>query len=295
MVSRLLTPGLVLGVVADDGVRVGDGALDLLGGGLRLVEEVDEALRRGRRLAHLDRRVLEVVDLRRLLEDVRLRDREGLAEAAVEARGEVAGQLDVLALVLAHRDLVGLVEQDVRDLEDRVREQADARAVGALAGGLVLELGHAGRLAEAGEAVHDPGELGVLGDVALDEEGAALRVESRGEELGGGQTGVGRELLRVLRNRDRVQVDDHVERVVRLLQGHPLADGAEVVAEVERACGGLDSGEHAGSIRGHAHHSLRCRGPIRNQSETDVPRVGTDSVRAVYPSCEDAGGGPHRR
>ena len=125
---------------------------------------------------------------------------EGLAEAAVEALGEVAGQLDVLALVLADRDLVGLVEQDVRDLEDRVREQADGRALGALLGGLVLELGHAARLAEAGEAVHDPGELGVLGDMALDEERAAVRVETGREELGRGQTRVGAQLPRVLRD-----------------------------------------------------------------------------------------------
>jgi hypothetical protein len=124
--QQVADAGLVLDVVADHGVRVGDRALDLLGGDLRLVEEVDEALRSRRRLAHLDRRVLEIVDLRRLLEDVRLRDGEGLAEAAVEALGEVAGQLDVLALVLADRDLVGLVQQDVRDLEDRVREEADA-------------------------------------------------------------------------------------------------------------------------------------------------------------------------
>lgn len=258
MVSRLETAGLVRRVETDHRVGVGDRALDLLGGDLRVVQEVDEALRRGRRLAHLDRRVLEVVDLRRLLEDVRRRDRERLAEAAVEALREIAGQLDVLALVLADRDLVGLVEQDVRDLEDRVGEEADGGAVGALLGGLVLELGHAGGLAEAGEAVHDPAELGVLGDVALDEQGAVLGVETGGEQLGRGEPGVGTQLGGVLRDRDRVQVDDHVEGVVGLLEGDPLADGAEVVAEVERACRGLDSGEHAGTVRGHAHHSLRC-------------------------------------
>ncbi|GAA3221601.1 hypothetical protein GCM10020256_28470 [Streptomyces thermocoprophilus] len=170
----------------------------------------------------------------------------------------------MLTLVLADGDLVRLVQQDVRDLEDRVREQADGGAVGALPGGLVLELGHPGRLAEAGEAVHDPGELGVLGDVALDEERAPLRVEPGREELGGGEAGVGPQLLRVLRHRDRVQVHDHVERVVRLLERHPLADCAQVVAEVEGAGGGLDTGEHAGTVRSHVHHSLRVRGAVPN-------------------------------
>lgn len=254
--------GLGLAVEADHGVGVRDRALHLLRGGLRLVEEVDQALRGGRRLAHLGGRVLKVVDLRRLLEDVRGRHGEGVAVGLVEAVREVAGQLQVLALVLADGDLVGLVQQDVGDHQHRVGEQADGGAVVALLGGLVLELRHPGGLAEAGDAVHQPAELGVLGDVALHEQGAAVRVEAGREELGGGDAGVLAQLLRVLRDRDRVQVDDHVERVVGVLHVDPLADGAEVVAEVERAGGRLDTGEHTGTFVGHAHYSLRPRGAV---------------------------------
>ena len=47
-------------------------------------------------------------------------------EAGVEPLREVAGELEVLALVLADRHAVGLVEQDVGGLQDRVGEQADA-------------------------------------------------------------------------------------------------------------------------------------------------------------------------
>ena len=39
---------------------------------------------------------------------------ERVAEAAVEPDREVAGELEVLALVVAHRHLVGLVDEDVR-------------------------------------------------------------------------------------------------------------------------------------------------------------------------------------
>ena len=49
------------------------------------------------------RRVLQVGDLRGRLEDVRLGQPEGLLVAVVEPLGEVAGQLEVLALVLADR------------------------------------------------------------------------------------------------------------------------------------------------------------------------------------------------
>ena len=38
---------------------------------------------------------------------------ERVAVAAVEALGDVAGQLEVLALVVAHRHPVGVVEEDV--------------------------------------------------------------------------------------------------------------------------------------------------------------------------------------
>ncbi|BFO14698.1 hypothetical protein SHKM778_10860 [Streptomyces sp. KM77-8] len=63
-----------------------------------------------------------------------------------------------------------------------------------------------------------------------------------------------------------------------LLEGHPLADGAEVVSEMERACGGLDSGEHTGSVSRHAHHSLRSREAVRNGPETER-RSGTDRIQ----------------
>jgi hypothetical protein len=42
----------------------------------------------------------------------------------VEPLGDVAGDLQVLLLVLPDRDDVGVVEQDVGGLEDRVGEQA---------------------------------------------------------------------------------------------------------------------------------------------------------------------------
>ena len=158
----------------------------------------------------------------------------------------------MLALVLADGDLVGLVQQDVRDLQDRVREQADRGAVGALLRGLVLELRHPG--ASPKPVRHSITQLSWVcsGTWLCTKTRAALRVETGGQQLRGGEAGVVPQRLRVLRDGDRVQVDDHVERVVRLLQRHPLAHGAEVVAEVERTGGGLDPGEHTRTVIGHA-------------------------------------------
>jgi len=182
-------PGLLDRVEDHVPPGVGDRGPDLLRTHLRVVEQVDDAGRRGRRLAHLRRRVLQVGDLRGLLDDVRLGQPEGLAEPVVEALREVAGELQVLALVLAHRDAVGLVDQDVRGLQDRVREQADGGAVGAALGGLVLELRHPAGLAEPGQAAEHPGQLGVLGHVRLDEQGRALRIDAGREQLRDRTTG----------------------------------------------------------------------------------------------------------
>ena len=121
--------------------------------------------------------------------DVRGGHGERLAVAAVEAGGQVAGQLQVLALVLTDRHLVGLVDEDVGGLQHRVGEQPDRRAGGALALALVLELRHPAGLAEAGQALQHPRQLHVLGHVALHEQRAARGVHAEREQLRGARRG----------------------------------------------------------------------------------------------------------
>ena len=53
-----------------------------------------------------------------------LGDDEGLAVAVVEAHGQLTGELEVLALVVADGHGVGVVEEDVGRHEDGVGEQA---------------------------------------------------------------------------------------------------------------------------------------------------------------------------
>ena len=84
-------------------------------------------------------------------------------------------QFQMLLLVIADRHLIGLVEQDIRRHQHRIAEQADVDVV-LETGGLVLELGHARQLAHLGVAVQYPAELGVLGHVGLDEDGALGRI-----------------------------------------------------------------------------------------------------------------------
>ena len=90
-----------------------------------------------------------------------------------------------------------------------------------------------------------PGQLGVLVDVGLAEEDAALGIEPGGEQ---DRRRVVEELAQlggVVGHRDRVQVDDAVDRLAAVLALDVLADRADVVAEV-LAAGRLDAGEDAG-------------------------------------------------
>ena len=199
----------------------------------------------------------------------------------VEAAGEVAGELEVLALVLPHRHDVGVVDEDVGGLQHGIGEEPDV-GPGAL-GGLVLELRHPAGLAEAGEAREHPRQLGVLGDVALDEEHRPCRVDTAGDELGGRQTGALPQHGRVGRDGQRVQVGDEVEGVVRLLQPDPLHEGTDVVAEVQRVARRLHAGEAARLVRrrcGRRHGCILAHG-----AAGPAPRpIGFTAERSRMPS-----------
>ncbi len=194
---------------------------------------------------------------RGLFEDHGLGHDERLAEAAVEPGGQVAREFDVLALVVADRNDLGVVQQDVGRHEHRIGEQADRGRLRSLLGRLVLELGHARGFAEAGDRVEDPGELCVGGNVGLHVERRLRRVDAGGDVLRGGAPRLLAKGMRILRNGDRVQVDDREERVVVALQVFPLEEGADVVADLERIGRRLHTRVEAGKVC-HVNHFRGC-------------------------------------
>ncbi len=176
---------------------------------------------------------------------------ERVAVVVVEADRDVARQLDVLALVVADRDFLGVVQQDVGGHEHRIVEQADAhetlRALVDLVA-LLLELRHTAQLAERRDAVQQPRQLGVRSYVALQEQQAAVAAEAGCHHHRGHVPGEGGQLRWVVGGRERVEVDHAEDRIVvsgcirpgrRLLVG-PAPYRAEVVAERHLA-GGLDA------------------------------------------------------
>ena len=140
----------------------------------------------------------------------------------------------MLLLVLAHGHPRRLVEEDVRGHEIGIGVKADSGVVAPLAR-LLLELRHAVEPAEPGDAVEYPGQFGVTGDPALVEDDTVLRVDPRRKQPGARLASVRRELRRVLRHGDRVQIDDAIDAVVTALQPRPIADRAEIVSEMQIA------------------------------------------------------------
>ena len=81
-------------------------------------------------------------------------------------------------------------------------------------------------------------------DHALVEDDAALGVDAGGDIGGGHLAGRLAQFARVLRQGQRVQVDDAEDAVVIVLQRDPVADRAEIIAEMQIA-GRLDAGKNS--------------------------------------------------
>ena len=177
---------------------------------------------------------------------------------------DVAGQLDMLLLVLADRHVGGAVEQDVGRLQHRIGEQPDRRALAVLAG-LVLELGHPVEPAHPRGALQHPGELRVGRDGALPEQHRFRRVDAAGDQRRGHLADVGAQLLGIDVDGQRVEVGEEEQALRLVLHPHPAQDRAEQIAEVEVA-GRLDSGNdpHALVLRRRSVASAsRSTPPIR--------------------------------
>ena len=141
-------------------------------------------------------------------------------EGVIEARRDVAAELDMLLLILADRDKIGLIDQNVRRHQHRIGEEARGDVVGVLLR-FHLELRHAAQLAELRVAAEHPGKLCVRGHVRLDEHDVLLRIESAGNILRQLLEAAAAKVGRNLPDRDCVHIDDAVDAVIVRPEGRP--------------------------------------------------------------------------
>jgi hypothetical protein len=169
---------------------------------------------------------------------------------AVEADGEIAREFEVLLLIVADGHEFRLVEQNVCGHEHGIIQESRADRLALLAR-LVFELRHAFEFADARDAIEYPCQLGMFRHVRLNEDDGDFRIDACGEIDAREVARFLREQFRVLRQSDRVEVDDAEETFVLVLEFDPVAQRAEVVAEVDvagRLCAAENS-FHAGFTR----------------------------------------------
>ena len=137
----------------------------------------------------------------------------------------------MLALILADRHLVGVVEQNVGRHQDRVGQQRDPDLF--LAAGLLLELDHALGLAIARGALQQVVQLGVLGHMRLHHEQARVRIGARGQQQRGELQRSPPHVVGLVVERQRVQVGNEHHGVRDGLLGHDRPDRAHIVAQMQ--------------------------------------------------------------
>jgi hypothetical protein len=217
---------------------------DLVGDRVGVVGQVDARIVGGIRFRHLLGAVAQAHHARRLAEDQRLGQREEVdAVVVIELLRDIACELDMLLLVLAHRHMRRLVEQDVGGHQRRIGVEAERRGLAVFAC-LVLELRHPIHPADARDAIEHPGELGVGGHRTLQQDDVLPVVDAGRHQRRGAEARIGGELLGLLEHRDRMHIDDAIDALEILLQRDPVLDRAEIVAECESARG-LDAREDA--------------------------------------------------
>jgi len=146
----------------------------------------------------------------------------------------------MLQLVLPHGNGIRLVEQDIRRHQDRIGEEARVDRIDSLA--LLLELRHAVQFADRSTAGQNPGQLGVLGHVRLDEEVGLLGIDAAGQKVQGSVLDASGHFPGFIGHRQGVVVHDRVEALSFALHPDPVEDGPGVVADMDGP-GGLDSGK----------------------------------------------------
>ena len=78
----------------------------------------------------------------------------------VELGRDIAGQFHMLFLILAHRHMGGVIQQDVGGHQRRIGIQAERLLFG-IRPGLFLELGHPVHPAQPGHAIENPAQFGM--------------------------------------------------------------------------------------------------------------------------------------
>ena len=217
-------------------------AHDLLADLVDRIKQRDGVACAGSGLAHFLVGFVQAHDARAHSRQMRGGHHESFAVHGIEALRDVARQLQVLRLIVAHRHDSGLVQQNVGCHQHRILQQSVAD--GFLRGGLRFVLRHALQPAHRRYAGQHPGELGVFRHRRLRDDRGLFRIDADSQEQRRGLDDFRSQLGRILIHRDGVQIHDSPDTLVIALDFHPVFQGSQVVANMQIA-GWLHSREDA--------------------------------------------------
>ena len=142
-------------------------------------------------------------------------------------------------LVFAHWNIVGFVDQDIRRLQQRVAQEAVGAEVFVFEFFLLVFVGgHAFQPTNRGAHGQQGEQLGVLGQAALQKNGALRGVQPSGEPVDDHFIDVLLDDAGVLVvGGQGVPVSDEVKALHLRLQAHPVFQGAVVVPQMQSAGG----------------------------------------------------------
>ena len=157
----------------------------------------------------------------------------------VEAARGFTGQFNMAGLVFTHGHMLGFVNQDVRGLQQGVAQETIGGQV------LVLEFlhlvfvgWHTFKPTQGGAHAEQREQLGVLGNAALQKNGALVGVETRRQPVNDHFINVLLDdVAAFVVGGQGMPVGDEVKARHLGLQAHPIFKGAVVVTQMKRAGG----------------------------------------------------------
>src|SRR3954469_17996350 len=205
---------------------------DLLAHGFGIVRQIDRIAVALRHLAIVESRETRKFGQQRFGFD------EQLPVEVVKAANDLATQFEVSDLVFSNGDELGVIDDDVRRLQQRIAEETQRREI--LLGELLhlLLVGrHPFQPRDRNRHREQQEQLRMLRDERLNEQRRPFRIDSRGDP-------VGRHLVRARYDlagvgvvaRQRMPIGNEIEAIVLILKRRPVIQCADKMSEVQLSC-----------------------------------------------------------
>ena len=176
----------------------------------------------------------------------------------------------MLFLVFADRHMGCLIEQNIGGHKIGIDVKPD-RGFFAVFAGFFLKLRHPIEPAHARHAIQHPSQFGMVRHLGLVKDNMVFRVDPGGNKSGRHFTRIGGQFLRVLKHGNGVQIDHAIKTFMAVLQGDKIANGAQIIAEMQIA-GRLYAGQDTQGRVAH-HKSFLLTPPVDSTTKAVKARL----------------------